>query len=247
MNTFARLNAITMPPIKIFIAPLVFATCLFAACNPSGQQASQQTADTQTTGAGEPTIVMVMAHHVKDFAGWTTHFYAHEAARQAAQLKVLGVFQDLSDPGYVSVSLSVGNMDAAKEFAASEDLKNVMAQAGVTDQPEVKFYAFAYMDTVAAKISDLRLFIIHKVQDYDAWKKVFDEYESVRQAEGISTVIVARNVDDPSEVAVSLTAAGADVLSQHTGKPEIKEAMQKAGVAGEPSVMLARKVPSSVI
>ena len=103
------------------------------------------------------------------------------------------------------------------------------------------------MDTVAAKTSDNRMFVIHKVQDYDAWKKVFDENEPNRKSDGISTIIIARNLDDPNEIAVSMAALDMEALKMHMQKPEIKEAMQKAGVVGEPSIMLAKKIPSSVI
>lgn len=230
----------------LFCISLAFIATLFISCNQPGQQAATDSGDGQNATAPK-NIVMVVSHHVKDFAAWTASFYDHETARQAAQLNMLGIFQDFSDPNYVSVSLGAGNMDAARQFGASEDLKNAMAQAGVTDEPEVKYYEFTYMDTAAAKTSDLRMFVIHKVADYDAWKKVFDEHESGRIAEGISTIVVARNLDDPSEVAVSFSAADLEILKQHLEKPEIKEAMQQAGVVGEPNVMFSRKVPSSVI
>ncbi len=227
-------------------------SALLISCNQQGQQAGNETPAGSTAVVNpavltEKIMTLSVSHHVKDFAAWTAGFFGHEAARQAAKLEVMGVFQDFEDPNFVSVTMKVGDMDAANQFMASEDLKNAMKKAGVTDEPEIKFYEFNYMDTAAAKTSDNRMFVIQKVEDYDAWRKVFDANDSTRKAAGISVIVIARNHADPNEVAVSASSVDMTALKYHVERPETREAMKKAGVVGEPSVMYAKKLAISVI
>ncbi len=235
---------------NLFIVSLAFAYGLFVSCNQSGTTSTEPATTVDSTAQTPPpaaanTIAMVISHHVTDYATWRPFFDKDEANRQAAQMKVLGVFQDVADPNYVSVSVSVTNVEAAKQFAASEELKKVMAEAGVTDQPEVKFYELAFMDENAANSSDNRLFLICKVSDYNAFRQVFDEREQIRKDKGISTVVVARNVDDAAEVAIALTAADMEVLKKHMAGQDVKDAMQKAGVIGEAIIQYAKKAAGS--
>lgn len=230
----------------VFIASLVFITGAFMSCNQSGQTTTEVVAVADSTAAQTPpaetkTIAMVVSHHVKDYATWRPFFDKDEANRQAANMKVLGVFQDAADPNYVSVTVAVTNVEAAKQFAASEELKKVMTEAGVTDQPEVKFYEFQFSDDAAGSSSDNRLFIVAKVPDFETFSKVYAGNDSLRKARGVSSVIVARNLDDASEVALAYTATDMATLKMHAESAEVKAAMQQIGVIGEPMIQYATK------
>lgn len=236
-----------MKQLKIFsFLTLIFVTGIFISCNQSGQTTTEVTAVADSTAAPTPpaetkTISMVVSHHVKDYATWRPFFDRDEQMRQAAGMKVLGVFQDAADPNYISISVSVSSVDAARQFAASEELKKVMAEAGVTDQPEVKFYEFQFSDDAAGSGSENRLFVVAKVQDYQAWKSVYDSRDSLRKSAGITTTVIARNLDDANEVAVALTAADMQILKNFMQGADVKEGMQKAGVMGEPYIQFATK------
>jgi len=228
------------------IASLVFITGAFISCNQSGQTTTEVTAvadstATQTSPVETKKIAMVVSHHVKDYAVWRPFFDRDEQMRQAAGMKVLSVFQDAADPNYVSVTVSVPSIEAAKQYAASEELKKVMSEAGVTDQPEVKFYEFQFSDDAAGGSSDNRLFIVAKVPDYDMFSKVYAANDSLRKARGVSTVIIARNLDDATEVALAYTATNMATLKMHAESAEVKAAMQKIGVIGEPMIQFATK------
>ena len=246
--TFAvKTKTITMKQLKpAFIASLIFITGAFMSCNQSGQTTTEVVAVADSTAAQTPpvetkTIAMVISHHVKDYSTWRPFFDKDETNRQAANMKILGVFQDAADPNYVSVSASVPSVEAAKQFSASEALKKAMTEAGVTDQPEVKFYEFQFSDAAAGSASDNRLFVVAKVQDYQTWKTVFDSRDSIRAAAGVTTVVVAKNLDDANEVAVAFTASDMQTLKNFMQGADVKEGMQKAGVVGEPMIQFATK------
>jgi len=242
----SRLKPKTMQPTKtILITMLTFIAGIFVSCNQSGTTTQETATDTTavqpTPPAATGNIVLVVSHHVADYAKWRPFFNRDEAFRLRAKLNVMNVFQEEADPNYVSIAMKVGDMDSARQFIASDRLKNVMTEAGVTDQPEIKFYEFVFQDDNAAASSDNRVFVVARVQDYNAWKQVFDEREAMRKEKGISTVVIARNLDDPNEVAVALIAASMQTLKDHMSSQDVKDAMQRAGVISQPMIQYAKK------
>jgi hypothetical protein len=48
----------------------------------------------------------------------------------------------------------------------------------------------------------VRLYIRHRVADYDAWRKVYDDFAGQQQAAGVRAVAVYQSIDDPNDVTV---------------------------------------------
>jgi hypothetical protein len=84
-----------------------------------------------------PTIVV--RHKVKDFAAWKRAFDAHAQVRLAAGLSNARLFCSADDANEVFVVLDATDFGKAKAFAASADVKEAMANAGVVDNPDVYF------------------------------------------------------------------------------------------------------------
>ena len=86
------------------------------------------------------------------------------------------------------------------------------------------------------------MLIQHQVKDYAAWKKVFDSSIDLRKSNGEISAQVYRDVSDPNQLTVinrwdSMTNAQKFALS-----PELKAAMEKAGVEGPPSIYFLNEV-----
>jgi hypothetical protein len=82
----------------------------------------------------------------------------------------------------------------------------------------------------------VRLFVRHKVADYDAWRKVYDEFDETRRPMGVTDHAVFRGVDDRNDVTVWHDFADADEARAFVSSDELRNAMQQAGVQGEPEV-----------
>jgi heme-degrading monooxygenase HmoA len=78
------------------------------------------------------------------------------------------------------------------------------------------------------------LLIFHRVADYDAWREVYDSVADRPEFSGITSESVHRMVDDPNNVLVLHYFDSADQARAFTTLPELKDAMQRAGVQGEP-------------
>ena len=84
-------------------------------------------------------IHMLVRSKVTDFDKWKQVYDAHLSARQTAGLKEEHLFRNADDPSEVILLFSAEDIDKAKAFAASDDLREAMQRAGVSDKPDVYF------------------------------------------------------------------------------------------------------------
>ncbi len=76
----------------------------------------------------------------------------------------------------------------------------------------------------------------HTVRDYDAWKPAFDEHESARAGHGCEGHTVYREIGNPNEVQVITRWPSRERAEDFVRDPSLREAMERGGVIGEPSV-----------
>jgi len=81
-----------------------------------------------------------------------------------------------------------------------------------------------------------KMYVRHKVADFDKWKVVFEEVEPFRQKMGSSGSHVFRNYSNPNEVLVITDWDSKEQGMKFGDSPELKEAMQRAGVISAPEI-----------
>ncbi len=86
-----------------------------------------------------------------------------------------------------------------------------------------------------AQHSTENLTIHHKVKDYAAWRKGYDDYEKSRISAGITNGKVFRSAEDPNDVLILQDVADVAKARAWIGGVDLKAAMEKAGVVGSPS------------
>ena len=83
----------------------------------------------------------------------------------------------------------------------------------------------------------LFIYVNHEVEDYAKWRAGFDAHAATRKAGGaLEGEYVMRSVNNPNEVFVILEWDSLENAQKFTQSPELKEAMQKAGVVSQPDV-----------
>ncbi len=82
---------------------------------------------------------LVIRHKVKDFATWKKAYDAHAGARASGGLGKGRVTRSLDDPSEIVLMFDISDLDKARAFVASEDLRSAMQGAGVIDKPAVFF------------------------------------------------------------------------------------------------------------
>ena len=87
----------------------------------------------------------------------------------------------------------------------------------------------------------VRLYIRHRVADYDAWRNVYDDFAGQQQAGGVRAEAVYQSIDDPNDVTVWHDFDDAGAARAFVGSAELRDAMGTAGVQGEPELWFTQE------
>jgi hypothetical protein len=85
---------------------------------------------------------VLVRHKVADFSKWKPAYDAHLGARQKAGLKEKHRLRNIESPNEVRLLFEVEDIQKAKEFAGSSNLREAMQNAGVIDRPDIYFKVF---------------------------------------------------------------------------------------------------------
>ncbi len=118
-------------------------------------------------------------------------------------------------------SCNNSNSETAKEEPKSTN-EDTASSAKVTQPP--LFQPFTVM------------LIQHKVKDFDKWLPVYEAQDSTRKANGLTEIGVERGLENSNEVTVAFKTDDLQKAKAFTSSSGLKEAMQKAGVTGPPSI-----------
>ena len=83
------------------------------------------------------------------------------------------------------------------------------------------------------------LIVRHQVQDYGAWRAVYDSLEDLRQQYSCSGAEVMTAPDSKNDVFVIHRFPSLEAAQAFAGSSELKEAMGRAGVTGAPRIEIA--------
>jgi len=189
------------------------------------------------TNTSQPLAPAAVVLHtsVADFDSWLAAFDAHEDARRAAGILGHHINRAEGDPNEFSVFMGLSDLNRAKEFATSDELRERMKASGVVGAPEI-----TYMTPVReAVVWDRQLpaiILSHSVADFDRWLEGYDGAADLQRENGIIGQAANRSLDDPSVAIVYHQAESFDTLRAFLGNDELKAKMQAAGVTSAPDV-----------
>ncbi len=81
--------------------------------------------------------------------------------------------------------------------------------------------------------------VSHPVADYAAWRAVYDEGQSARDAMGVTGAEVFVDPANPSMVVVIHRFPSVEAANEFLQHPALKDAMTRAGVTAPPTIILA--------
>jgi len=83
---------------------------------------------------------MMIRHKIKDYDKWAPGFHAHADVRKETGELSYHIYRDIDDPYQVILVFEMADLDKAREFSWSEDLKKAMRAAGIESLPEISFF-----------------------------------------------------------------------------------------------------------
>jgi hypothetical protein len=92
-----------------------------------------------TSGSARGHDYMLVRHKVRDFSEWKRGYGAHLPKRVEAGLTEKYLLRGAYEPSEVIAFFEVKDLNRAKAFAESVDLKEAMQKLGVVDRPDIYF------------------------------------------------------------------------------------------------------------
>lgn len=80
---------------------------------------------------------LFVRHKVDDYGNWKRVYDETVSLRKEKGVTGASVHRDASDPDTITVTHQFKDVNAARAFADSEELKSAMADAGVSGAPEI--------------------------------------------------------------------------------------------------------------
>ncbi len=81
------------------------------------------------------------------------------------------------------------------------------------------------------------LYVHHKVMNYAAWRKVFDEATASRTGYGCTGHKVFQSPSDPNEITIFTEWKNIEQAKSYALSADLKEGMKNSGVISQPDVM----------
>jgi quinol monooxygenase YgiN len=86
------------------------------------------------------------------------------------------------------------------------------------------------------------MLVQHKVKDFAEWKNVYDSVADLRASNGELSDQIYRDASDPSRLTVIFKWDSMANAQKYANSPELKAAMEKAGVDGPPNISFLNEV-----
>ncbi|MGD8794666.1 MAG: antibiotic biosynthesis monooxygenase [Anaerolineae bacterium] len=81
------------------------------------------------------------------------------------------------------------------------------------------------------------MLVRQNVRDYEAWKSVFDSVKDLRKRNGEKSYQILRQGNGSNEVVALFAWDNLDNARKYASSPELKAAMERAGVTGKPEIL----------
>jgi len=86
------------------------------------------------------------------------------------------------------------------------------------------------------------MLVQHKVKNFAEWKKVYDSVAGLRASNGELSDKIYNDASDPNKLTIVFKWNSLANAQKWAQSPELKAAMEKAGVDGPPSISFLNEV-----
>ncbi len=228
-----------------FLCLIIISTFLFS-CNAEkkNEETSTVAEDTTTMVTATPesnsTIIttpqtmMVVRHKVADFAKWKLSFDEprHDSLRSSGGMHSFMVGRGMTDSNMVIVAVKADDLEKAKAFGESAELKKAMQKGGVISKPNASMITFTYMDTAQIS-SDMRSMVMFNVKDWSNWEKEFNNGAQERIDNGIVTRAYGHDAEADNKIIVVTAIMDSAKAVAYWKSDMLKNRRIKGGVIGD--------------
>jgi hypothetical protein len=184
---------------------------------------------------------MIVEHKVPDFDKFLTAYEANDSLRLANGIHSYVIGRGVTDPNMILVATKIDDIEKAKAFSKSADLRRAMQKAGATGKPTIRFTTMTYQDTGAVS-TDLRSRTTFTVKDWDKWQRSFDSSRQVRLDNGVIDRAYGHEADDNKKVNLVVAVTDTAKANAFWKSDQLKKLRAGSGATSEPERFLFRIV-----
>lgn len=211
---------------------LILSVCMISWNNPVKDTVMKQENESKLNSPLQSKTKSLIYHKVKDYGVWKKAFddFLPQREKNGELSYEVGVLED--DPNTVYVFNTWKSPDHYKTFKEDQELKEIMNEAGVTEPP--KFLLLNKLEGTKMMDNKITGIIYHEVEDYDKWKRVFDDFERTRKEFKEVSYEVGIINGNSNMIYVMNQWNTLQEYKTFVNNEKLKEAMNNAGVIGQP-------------
>jgi hypothetical protein len=221
---------------------LVSAVALFvtlAGCGTrnSSKEANSAAFDSVRVSDYSGFTAVAVTHAVRDYDHWLEVY--KDVSDPESRLSILA---SPDDPHLITVFELTKSHAAAKTEFDSDMIKKAMEEGGVTSEPVIRYYDIKFR-TSESSDKTYRLGVSHEVEDFDRWKKIFDEDHHIRHKAELELRAISVDADNPNMVNIMFATNDIGKAKEVINSDELRKRMQEAGVRSEPVFTVYQVIP----
>ena len=210
------------------IVPVLVITLASCGSKPSGTSANEAAFDSVRLIPYSGSTAVAVTHQVREYKSWLQAY--NNLSDPDSRLSI---FASPDDPNLITVfELTKGHKEARNVFS-SPHYRETLEAEGVTSEPLLNYFDVKFrLNAPSEKL--YRLGVTHEVEDYDHWRKVFDEDEPIRSKANLELRAISTNADNPLIVNILFATDNLEKAKEVINSDELKKRMKEAGVRSEP-------------
>ena len=91
-----------------------------------------------------------------------------------------------------------------------------------------------------------KVILVINVEDYDKWRKYFDDNIAFRKTHGSREAYIHRSIVNPNEIVLFFKWESIDSARKFFESEEVKEKMKEAGISGDPVLYYIEEIERSI-
>jgi len=202
-------------------------------------QDKSQAFDSVTLTPYSGATAVAITHEVRDYAGWLSAYTAHSDPNSR-----WSIYSSPEDNNLITVFELTRSHDEARTAFLSPEFRKMLEDEGVIGDPVLSYFDIKFRVSTPTN-KKYRLGVSHEVNDYNHWKKIFDEDENIRMRAKLELRAISTSADNPSMVNILFATDNVDKAKDVINSEELRRRMNEAGVRTEP-VFAVFRVPLSV-
>lgn len=226
-----------MSQLRLFIFLVCAGGLIWVSCTGrKDRQGKSRAFDSVKLIAYSGSTAVAITHEVRDYKGWLAAYNEHSDPNSR-----LSIYSSPEDNNLITVFELTRSHEEARSAFVSPEFRQLMTEEGVISEPILAYFDIKFRVTTPTE-KKYRLGVSHEVNDYNHWKKIFDEDEAIRMKANLELRAISTSADNPGMVNILFATDDIEKAKDVINSEELRRRMTEAGVRTEP-VFAVFRVP----